>query len=66
MIASMTLGKLVSYPKQNRFAKVLREIDRIERALFMLMSNWLRDPELCCRDCVFRPGVNGYSRRFSG
>lgn len=37
-------GALASYPKQNGLAKVLREIGRIERILFML--DWFRDPGL--------------------
>jgi TnpA family transposase len=38
------MKKLASYPKQNGLAKALREIGRIERALFML--DWFRDPSL--------------------
>lgn len=42
--ASLMMKKLASYPKQNGFAKALREIGRIERTLFML--DWFRDPGL--------------------
>jgi len=42
--ASLMMKKLASYPKQNGLAKALREIGRIERALFML--DWFRDPSL--------------------
>lgn len=42
--ASLMLRKLARYPKQNGLAKALREIDHIERTLFML--DWFRDPAL--------------------
>lgn len=42
--APLMLKKLTSYPKQNGPAKALRDIDRIERTLFML--DWFRDPTL--------------------
>lgn len=45
--ASLLIKKLTSYPKQNGLAKALREIDRIERTLFML--DWCRDPDLLQR-----------------
>lgn len=38
------MKKLASYPKQNGLSKALREIGRIERALFML--DWFRHPSL--------------------
>ena len=42
--ASMILGKLANYPRQNGLAKALREIGKIERTLFTL--RWLQDPDL--------------------
>lgn len=42
--ASLMLKMLASYPKQNRLAKALREIGRIERTLFML--DWFHNPAL--------------------
>jgi TnpA family transposase len=42
--ASMILGKLANYPRQNGLAKALREMGRIERTLFTL--RWLQDPDL--------------------
>ncbi|WP_338885694.1 Tn3 family transposase [Xenorhabdus sp. TH1] len=42
--ASLMMKKLASYPKQNGLAKALKEIDRIERTLFML--DWFRNPSL--------------------
>lgn len=45
--ASMILGKLANYPRQNGLAKALREIGRIERTLFTL--RWLQDPDLRTR-----------------
>jgi TnpA family transposase len=42
--ATMILGKLANYPRQNGLAKALREIGRIERTLFTL--RWLQDPDL--------------------
>ncbi len=38
------MRKLSSYPRQNGLARALRELGRIERALFML--EWLLDPKL--------------------
>ncbi len=45
--ASMILGKLANYPRQNGLAKALREIGKIERALFTL--RWLQYPDLRTR-----------------
>jgi TnpA family transposase len=42
--ASATLKRLSAYPRQNGLAVALREIGRIERALFTL--DWLKSPEL--------------------
>jgi Tn3 transposase DDE domain len=42
--ASLILGKLGSYPRQNSLALALRELGRIERTLFTL--EWLQNPEL--------------------
>lgn len=42
--ASLILGKLGSYPRQNGLAWALREIGRIEKTLFIL--EWLQNPEL--------------------
>lgn len=42
--ASGMLSKLAAYPRQNRLAAVLRDIGRIERALFTL--EWLESPAL--------------------
>ncbi len=42
--ASLILGKLASYPRQNGLAWALRELGRIEKTLFTL--EWLQDPEL--------------------
>ena len=42
--APLMLRKLRAYPRQNSLAFALREIGRIERALFTL--RWLRDPAL--------------------
>ena len=42
--ASLVLRKLASYPRQNGLAWGLRELGRIDRALFML--EWLQCPEL--------------------
>jgi TnpA family transposase len=42
--ASLVLRKLASYPRQNGLAWGLRELGRIDRALFML--EWLQSPEL--------------------
>lgn len=42
--ASLMLGKLGSYPRQNGLAIALRELGRIERTLFIL--DWLQNVEL--------------------
>lgn len=42
--ASEILRKLASYPRQNGLALALRELGKLERALFTL--DWLQDPEL--------------------
>ena len=42
--ASLILGKLTTYPRQNGLAWALRELGRIEKTLFTL--EWLQDPEL--------------------
>jgi len=42
--ASLILGKLASYPRQNNLAWALREIGRIERTLFTV--DWLESPDL--------------------
>jgi TnpA family transposase len=42
--ASLILGKLASYPRQNGLAHALREVGRIEKSLFAL--EWLQSPEL--------------------
>src|SRR5205807_9654799 len=42
--ASLILGKLASYPRQNGLARALREVGRIEKSLFAL--EWLQSPEL--------------------
>ena len=42
--ASLIMGKLAAYPRQNSLALALREIGRIERTLFTL--EWLQDPAL--------------------
>ncbi len=44
MTASLILGKLASYPRQNGLAWALREVGRIEKSLFAL--EWLQSPEL--------------------
>lgn len=42
--ASLILGKLASYPRQNGLAWALREVGRIEKSLFAL--EWLQSPAL--------------------
>lgn len=42
--ASLILGKLASYPRQNGLAQALRELGRIERTLFTL--DWIQNPDL--------------------
>ena len=42
--ASLILGKLAAYPRQNGLALALRELGRIERTLFTLA--WIQNPEL--------------------
>jgi TnpA family transposase len=42
--ASLILGKLAAYPRQNGLAHALREVGRIEKSLFAL--EWLQSPEL--------------------
>lgn len=42
--ASLILGKLAAYPRQNGLALAVREIGRIERTLFAL--EWLQNPHL--------------------
>ncbi|MHB8599895.1 MAG: Tn3 family transposase [Ktedonobacteraceae bacterium] len=42
--ASLILGKLAAYPRQNGLAYALREVGRIEKSLFAL--DWLQSPEL--------------------
>lgn len=42
--ASLILGKLASYPRQNGLAHALREVGRIEKSLFAL--EWLQSKEL--------------------
>ncbi|MGB5865838.1 MAG: Tn3 family transposase, partial [Sulfitobacter sp.] len=42
--ASLMVGKLGSYPRQNGLAMALRELGRIERSLFIL--DWLQNVEL--------------------
>jgi TnpA family transposase len=42
--ASLILGKLAAYPRQNGLAWALREIGRIERTLFLL--DWYQSPDL--------------------
>ena len=42
--ASLIIRKLASYPRQNSLHTAMREVDRIERTLFML--EWMRDPKL--------------------
>ncbi len=42
--ASLILGKLAAYPRQNGLALAIREVGRIERTLFSLL--WLQDPLL--------------------
>ena len=42
--ASLILGKLAAYPKQNGLAWALREIGRVERTLFLL--DWVQNPDL--------------------
>jgi len=42
--ASMTMGKLANYPRQNGHARALREVVRIEKILFTL--RWLHEPDL--------------------
>jgi TnpA family transposase len=44
---SLMMQKLGSYPHQNGFAVALRELERIERTLFIL--DWLQSVELCRR-----------------
>ncbi len=44
MSASLILGKLASYPRQNGLAWALRELGRVEKMLFTL--EWLQDPAL--------------------
>ena len=41
---SAILRRLAAYPRQNAFAKSLKEIGRLERTLFML--DWISDPAL--------------------
>ena len=41
---SAILRRLSAYPRQNALAKALREIGRLERALFTL--DWISDPAL--------------------
>ena len=45
--ASLMIGKLAAYPRQNRLALALREVGRIERTLFIL--DWIKDPLLRAR-----------------
>ena len=45
--ASLILGKLAAYPRQNGLALSLRELGRIERTLFTL--EWIQNPELRLR-----------------
>ncbi len=42
--ASLILGKLAAYPRQNGLALALRELGRIERTIFTLQ--WIQSPEL--------------------
>jgi TnpA family transposase len=42
--ASLILGKLASYPRQNRLALALRELGRIEKTLFSIQ--WIKDEGL--------------------
>jgi TnpA family transposase len=42
--ASLILGKLAAYPRQNGLALALRELGRIERTLFTL--EWIQSPGL--------------------
>ena len=42
--ASLMVGKLASYPRQNGLAVALRELGRIERSLFIL--DWLQNVDL--------------------
>ena len=42
--ASLMVGKLASYPRQNGLARALRELGRIERSLFIL--DWLQNVDL--------------------
>jgi TnpA family transposase len=42
--ASLILGKLASYPRQNGLAWALREVGRVEKSLFGLA--WLQSPPL--------------------
>ena len=42
--ASLILGKLAAYPRQNGLALALRELGRIKRTLFTL--EWIQSPEL--------------------
>ena len=42
--ASLIMRQLASYPRQNGVAAALRELGRLERALFTL--DWVEDPEL--------------------
>jgi TnpA family transposase len=42
--ASLILGKLAAYPRQNGLAYALREVGRIEKSLFAL--EWLQSPGL--------------------
>jgi TnpA family transposase len=39
------LKKFAGYPKQNQIARALREVDRIERTLFMV--EWYPDRARC-------------------
>ena len=42
--ASLILGKLAAYPRQNGLALALRELGRIERTMFTL--EWIQSPDL--------------------
>jgi TnpA family transposase len=62
MTPSTILRRLSAYPRQNALAKALREIDRLERALFML--DWISDPALRQRT---NAGLNkGGARKLTG
>lgn len=45
--ASLIIGKLAAYRRQNRLSLALRELGRIERTLFIL--DWIKDPKLRAR-----------------